>query len=108
MKSFPFLALVVGLIGTLITGCGTVGPPVPPEFVGIGAKVQREKDKERVKEEARRKELEKQQALPQEPAVQPEAAAGKGEPTAESESEEAMKEEEDVVLPSLRPIGTPR
>lgn len=110
MKSFPFLALAVGLIGTLITGCGTVGPPVPPEFVGIGAKVQREKDKEkeRAKEEARRKELEKQQAPLQEPAAQPQAAEGKGEPTAESESEEAMKEEEDVVLPSLRPIGTPR
>ena len=110
MKSLPFLVLAVGLIGTLCTGCGTVGPPVPPEFVGIGAKVQREKEKEkeRAKEEERRKELEKQQTPPKEPAAQPERAETVGEPTAESESEEATAEEEDVLLPPLRPIGTPR
>ena len=108
MKSLPFLVLAGALVGMLFTGCGTVGPPVPPEFVGIGAKVQREKEKERAREEQRRKELEKQEALPQEPAVQSEAAAEKGEPTAEPESEEPIKEEEDVVLPPLRPIGTPR
>ena len=108
MKSLPFLALAAALVGTLFTGCGTVGPPVPPEFVGIGAKVQREKEKERAKEEERRKELEKQQAPPKEPAAQPEGAKTEGEPTAESESEEATAEEEDVLLPPLRPIGTPR
>lgn len=110
MKSLPFLVLAGALVGILFAGCGTVGPPVPPEFVGIGAKVQKEKEKERerAKEEQRRKELEKQEALPQEPAVQSEAAAEKGEPTAEPESEEPIREEEDVVLPPLRPIGTPR
>ena len=110
MKSLACLAVAVGLIGTLFTGCGTVGPPVPPEFVGIGAKVQKERDKEKeqAKEEERRKELEKQQAPPQEPAAQPEAATEKGEPTAEPESEEPIRAEEDVVLPPLRPIGTPR
>lgn len=106
MKSLACLAVAVGLIGTLFAGCGSVGPPVPPESVGIAAKAQ--KEKERAKEEERRKELEKQQVPPQEPAVQPEAAAENGEPTAEPESEEPIRAEEDVVLPPLRPIGTPR
>ena len=81
-------------------GCGTVGPPVAPEMVGVGAKLQREKDKERLKEEERRKARERQEMMPAEPEVPP------GEAESEPEEEEPSPSDE-VILPPLRPIGVP-
>lgn len=64
---------VLGIALTVaLTGCGTIGPPIPPEEVGLAAKIIEQKEKER-------------------------KAKGK----------EAKPEEEDeVVLPPVRPIGT--
>ena len=98
-------SVAVALAASILAGCGTVGPPVPPEFVGIGAKIQREKDKEkaRAQEEKRRQELE--QEPPKEPAAPPGAAEAGEEAAAEAAPEESP-EEQDVALPPLRPIGT--
>lgn len=64
---------VLGIALTVaLAGCGTIGPPIPPEEVGLAAKIIEQKEKER-------------------------KAKGK----------EAKPEEEDeVVLPPVRPIGT--
>ncbi len=63
-------ALLLGLSGVL--GCGTIGPPIPPEEVGLAAKIIEQKEKER-----------------------------------KAKGAEAKPEEEDeVVLPPVRPIGT--
>jgi hypothetical protein len=48
---------MVGLLALLVIvagGCGTVGPPIPPEEIGIAAKV--EKEKTLKKEQAKTKE----------------------------------------------------
>jgi predicted small lipoprotein YifL len=37
--------LLVGLVGAV--ACGTVGPPIPPEEVGLAAKIIEQKEKER-------------------------------------------------------------
>ena len=87
-------------------GCGNVGPPVPPEYVGVGAKLQKEKEKERLKEEQRRKALEQEQGKPPEPVVPAEDTGTKPEEVEETPSEEPP--EDDVTLPPLRPIGTSR
>ena len=85
-----------------LDGCGTVGPPVPPEFVGIGARLQKDKEKERLKEEERRKALErKEEGKPTEPGVTPEEE----ESTETDETAPTIPPEEDVILPPLRPIG---
>lgn len=115
--------VVVALAVSVLAGCGNVGPPVPPEMVGIGAKIQREKDKEkaRAEEEKRRREreieqqLEKEQGPPKEPAAAP-GLGGAEDATAATEPAEAQElpetpeipEGQDVELPPLRPIGTPR
>jgi hypothetical protein len=102
----PLGILIVAcfFVFNLLHGCGTVGPPVPPETVGIGAKIQRDKEKE----EKRRKLLEQQ--LPEAPK---ESLSKPGEVESADETEDELKreeaaEEEDVTLPPLRPIGTPR
>lgn len=97
-------AATLALLAGIVAGCGTVGPPVPPEFVGIGAKLQKEKEK--AKEEEKRKELERQQDATKAPA--PERAAGAPENGETEEPKDEASEEEDVTLPPLRPIGTPR
>ncbi len=105
-RSVAPVALTLSLLLGPVAGCGNIGPPVAPEYVGVGARLLRDKEKERAKEEERRKELEKQQGAPTEPAAQEGATVTEAESEA-PEAEEVPKEE-DVVLPPLRPIGTPR
>jgi hypothetical protein len=66
-------ALFIGLSGGV--GCGTIGPPIPPEEVGLAAKLIEQKEKAR-------------------------KAEGK-QPRPSGEE----KEEGEVVLPPVRPTG---
>jgi hypothetical protein len=54
----------VGLVGAV--ACGTVGPPIPPEEVGLAAKIIEQKEKERKakREDAKPAEEEDEVALP--------------------------------------------
>jgi hypothetical protein len=71
MMSLGFLALL-----TFPMGCGAVGPPIPPEDVGIEAKIRKQ---------------------------QQESAKSKG---TLSEDLDPSGEEETVELPNFYPIGT--
>ncbi len=74
MKLVEFLCiLLVGVVG----GCGTVGPPIPPEDTAIAVKLQKAKEKEKEK-------------------------AAK----VERKPEEAAPVQDEVPLPPSRPIGT--
>lgn len=68
-----FCILLVGIIG----GCGTVGPPIPPEDTAVAVKLQRAKEKEKEK-----------------------AAKAK------AKLEEEAQAQDEVPLPPSRPIGT--
>jgi hypothetical protein len=47
--------LLIGLwAGSIVLGCGTVGPPVPPQDIGVGAKISREEMQTRRLEKERR------------------------------------------------------
>ena len=70
-----FCILLMGIVG----GCGTVGPPIPPEDTAIAAKLQKAKEKEKEKEKAAK---------------------------AERKPEEVAPVQDEVPLPSTRPIGT--
>ena len=49
MKSVMLVgALLIGLSG--LSGCGTIGPPIPPEEVGLAAKIIEQKEKARLAE----------------------------------------------------------
>ncbi|TAJ10562.1 MAG: hypothetical protein EPO61_01765 [Nitrospirae bacterium] len=63
------------LIGALwlaiLSGCGTVGPPIPPEDIGVAAKLEKEKARaklqpppEKDKDEDRPEDEEQQLSLP--------------------------------------------
>jgi len=60
------------LLGSLLDGCGTVGPPIPPENIGVAAKLQRAKEKaaqdqkppEKEQEEALSEDVEQPLAIP--------------------------------------------
>jgi hypothetical protein len=70
MKRWQFLCiLLAGMVG----GCGTVGPPIPPEDTAIAVKLRKAKEK---------------------------AAKGERKP------EEVAPVQDEVPLPSTRPIGT--
>ena len=62
----------------MVTACGTVGSPIPPEDVGVAPTIERQK---KLDAEAAKREAEESQPVP-EPLGQ------------------------DVDLPSLRPVGT--
>lgn len=108
------MALPVALAAGGPGGCGKVGPPVPPEMVGLGAKIQREKDKERARaeEEKRRREIEEMVEKEAGPAKLPAAVELPQVPdmpeAAETPEVPESPEEQEVELPPLRPIGTPR
>lgn len=38
-------ACLLGALWFAMTGCGTIGPPIPPEEIGVAAKLEREKAK---------------------------------------------------------------
>lgn len=68
--------MVIGVFFITTGGCGTVGPPIPPESVGIEAKIQEQKTRA--------------------------TALEKG----SKEEDITPIEEDEVLLPPLRPVGT--
>ena len=78
-------SIVAGVAIGMLVGCGVVGPPVPPENVGVNPIIERQKKLELLEEKQR------------------EAAA-----TAESTEPQLdpMLQGQDVNLPPLRPVGT--
>ena len=78
-------SIVAGVTMGMLVACGTVGPPVPPENVGVNATIQQQKKRELL-------ELNQREAA---------AAAESAEL-----SQEPMLQGQDVNLPPLRPVGT--
>ena len=79
------VGIALGAMALLVVGCGRLGHPVPPEYVGVGPLLERERVKE---EQAKRKEDEDRTF------------------TAEEAEEETVPTVEDVTLPPLQPVGT--
>lgn len=67
-----FAFLVGALWLATLSGCGTVGPPIPPEEIGVSAKLEKEKARaklqppppEKDKDEDRPEDEEQQLSLP--------------------------------------------
>lgn len=78
-------SIVVGVTMGLLVACGTVGPPVPPENVGVNSTIQLQKKRELL-------ELKQREEA---------AAAESGEL-----SQDPLLQGQDVNLPPLRPVGT--
>ncbi len=76
-------SLVVLSVAGLLTSCGVVGAPVPPESVGVVVTIEQQKKRDALE------------------ARQREAAAA-----AEAEESDQTLEGQDVNLPPLRPVGT--
>lgn len=85
MRTPNATSIVAGVtIGTLVA-CGVVGPPVPPENVGVNATILQQKKREILELNQREAaEAVESAELPLDPALQG----------------------QDVNLPSLRPVGT--
>ena len=78
-------SVLVGVITGVLVGCGVVGPPVPPENVGVNPTIERQKKVEALEEKQR----------------ESAAAAESAEPLPDP-----MLQGQDVNLPPLRPVGT--
>ncbi|MEO6544248.1 MAG: hypothetical protein ABIP05_09400 [Nitrospiraceae bacterium] len=83
MRTLNATSIVVGGTMGMLVACGTVGPPVPPENVGVNATIQQQKKRELLELNQR------------------EAAAESVEL-----SQDPMLQGQDVNLPPLRPVGT--
>jgi hypothetical protein len=83
MKSVMFI--LVGVTTGILAGCGTVGSPVPPEYVGVNPTIERQKKLEVLDEKQR------------EAATANESTGSSPDPTPQGQ---------DVDLPPLRPVGT--
>ena len=78
-------SIMVGVMIGMLTACGAVGPPVPPESVGVNLTIERQKELEAI--EGKRREAA--------------AAAESAEP-----QPDPMLQGQDVNLPPLQPVGT--
>lgn len=78
-------SVLVGAVTGLLVGCGTVGPPVPPENVGVNPTIEGQKKLEALEEKQR----------------EAAAAVESAEPLPDP-----MLQGQDVNLPPLRPVGT--
>jgi hypothetical protein len=83
MKNVMFT--LTGVITGILVGCGTVGSPVPPEFVGVNPIIERQKKLEALEEKQH------------EAATANESTGSSPDPTPQGQ---------DVDLPPLRPVGT--
>jgi hypothetical protein len=83
MRALNATSIVIGVTMGLLMACGTVGPPVPPENVGVNSTIQLQKKRELLELKQR------------------EAAAESGELT-----QDPLLQGQDVNLPPLRPVGT--
>jgi hypothetical protein len=79
------MSVLVGVLAGMLVACGVVGPPVPPENVGVNPTIERQKKLEALEEKQR----------------EAAAAAESVEPPPD-----AMLQGQDVNLPPLRPVGT--
>jgi hypothetical protein len=79
------ISALVGVLAGMSVACGVVGPPVPPENVGVNPTIERQKKLEALEEKQR----------------EAAAAAESVEPPPD-----AMLQGQDVNLPPLRPVGT--
>ena len=85
MSGLPLRRLLIAVLGPcMMAGCGVVGPPVPPEMVGVAPVIERQKR------------LESQGGAPPPPVDQ---VPGGDTPVMGPVGQ-------DEVLPPLRPIGT--
>lgn len=73
--------ILVGALAGLLAACGLVGPPIPPEDVGVAPIIERQKKRDALE------------------ATQREAAA------AQATTDPALQGQ-DENLPPLRPVGT--
>lgn len=85
--------LLYGIVG-LLAACGVVGPPIPPEDVGVTPTINRQKAQHA-------REAQQRDAAAAAEANQESAAT-----QADQESAEPMPQGQDVNLPPLRPVGT--
>lgn len=83
-SSASVTAVLVGVITGVLVGCGVVGPPVPPENVGLNPTIERQKKLEILEEKQREAAAAESAELPPDPMLQG----------------------QDVNLPPLRPVGT--
>ena len=74
----------LGLLAVLIAGCGTIGPPIAPEDVGVAPLIERQKKLQAQPTEAGQAPLDSKQ-------------------TEGPESSEPVGQDQE--LPSLRPVG---
>jgi hypothetical protein len=78
-------SIAVGVMIGVLAACGAVGPPVPPESVGVNLTIERQKALEAIEEKRR-------------------GAAAAAE---SSESQpDPLLQGQDVNLPPLQPVGT--
>lgn len=80
--------VLVGMLAGTVAGCGSVGPPIPPENVGVDLTIKEQKKKEKLELLRQRK-----------------AAAGEELPDLPVD-QLLLLEGQDVDLPPLRPVGT--
>jgi hypothetical protein len=78
-------SILVGVLAGMLVACGVVGPPVPPENVGVNRTIERQKKLEALEGKQR----------------EAAAAAESVEP-----QPDPMLQGQDVNLPPLRPVGT--
>lgn len=87
LRTLVFFCLVLMGMG-MMTSCGTVGAPIPPEDLPVAQRLLKEKEREA---------KDKQKAIQEQ----------KEEPTrGEEKPEGEAVVQEEVTLPSLRPVGT--
>ncbi len=97
MKSLVFLA-----VAGLLTSCGVVGAPVPPESVGVAVTIEEQKKRDAIEAQKQKKrdalEAQKRDALEAQQREAAEAAeAGEPDPALQGQDEN---------LPPLQPVGT--
>jgi hypothetical protein len=85
MRMRSVTSIVAGMTMGVLTGCGAVGAPIPPENVGVNLTIERQKKLEVLEEKQR------------------EAAA---EVEATEPQPDSMLQGQDVNLPPLQPVGT--
>ena len=76
-------SVLVGVITVVLVGCGSVGPPVAPENVGVNRTIERQKKLEALEEKQR-------EAAAEAESVEP--------------TPDPMLQGQDVNLPPLRPV----
>lgn len=76
--------ILVGALAGLLAACGLVGPPIPPEDVGVAPIIERQKKRDALE------------------ATQREAAAA----VAAQATTDPVMQGQDENLPPLRPVGT--